>query len=106
MLMSKLAQQSCIQSNGDADTDIASTALKLAESGDEVSVAVAADDTDILVMLVYHLLPDMADIFLYPMQKREINVRQLQDHLGHQTCKQILVVYACSGRLRQCFRFI
>ena len=37
-----------------ADTDIVSTALKLAASGDKVSVAVAADDTDILVMLVYH----------------------------------------------------
>ena len=46
----------------------------------------------------------MADIFFVSDAKkkisgksREINVRQLQEHLGHQTCKQILVVHALGG---------
>ena len=43
-----------IQASGDADTDIVSATLKVA-CNQHRSVAVAADDTDILCMLVYQL---------------------------------------------------
>lgn len=44
----------------DADTFIASTALDLASTNTPVTVVI--DDKDILVLLVYHLKPGMADI--------------------------------------------
>jgi len=64
LLMSgiKANEISTVQSSGDADVDIASTALKFASS-QELAVAVVADDTDILVLLVHHFHPSMADMF-------------------------------------------
>ena len=47
-------------STGDADTLIVSSALQYAQQGQEVNVV--ADDTDILVLLVYHWKDTMADI--------------------------------------------
>ena len=54
-------------SHGDADTLIASTALEIAASGRKVSVV--ADDTDVLILLLYHWNDEMADIFFYSEAK-------------------------------------
>ena len=58
-------------SHGDADTLTASTALEIAASGRKVSVV--ADDTDLLILLLYHWNDEMADIFLYSKAKRNKN---------------------------------
>ena len=45
-----------INCSGDADSTICHTALDLATAG-EKEVVLIADDTDIFVMLIYHILP-------------------------------------------------
>jgi hypothetical protein len=60
----------CFQSNGDADIDIVSTANNLASS-ESRSVAVIADDTDILVLLLYHVKPSMARTFFVSEAKKD-----------------------------------
>jgi len=46
----------------DADTLIARTALNLASANTPVTVV--ADNANVLVLLVYHFKPEMADIFI------------------------------------------
>jgi len=50
------------QASGDADTLIVSTALQIA-ADEKTAVAVVADDTDIMVMLAYHLTPAMSNVY-------------------------------------------
>ena len=47
------------ESIGDADTDIAATSLSLGQTD---HVTVAADDTDVLVLILYHWTSVMVDI--------------------------------------------
>ena len=56
-------------STGDADTLIVACALQFAEQGTEV--AVEADDTDILILLMYHWKQSMADVYFHPKPNRE-----------------------------------
>ena len=51
------------QAQADADTLIVSTALDFAKN--QQTVEVIANDTDILVMLLYHWQDDMANIFIH-----------------------------------------
>ena len=51
-----------IQSESDADTHIISAAIALASDGNHTTVI--ADDTDILVLLLFHGNADMSDIHL------------------------------------------
>lgn len=53
----------------DADTTICETALTLASSG-EKEVTLVADDTDILVMLIYHWKLEMKDITFFQHRMR------------------------------------
>jgi len=55
--------------SADTDTDIASAALHLAATGQVV--AVAADDTDVLVLLVHHMISSMEDIY-FAYQNRSL----------------------------------
>ena len=55
----------------DADCLIADTALQLAKRGHVVSVIASYylmnNDTDVLVLLVHHFRPEIADIFSEPV---------------------------------------
>ncbi len=57
-----------IQSESDADTQIVSAAVALASDGKHTTVI--ADDTDILVLLLFHWNADMADIHLRSERKK------------------------------------
>ena len=50
-----------VECTGDADVTIAKTAIEYAEGGHDV--VVTADDTDILILLIYHWREDLADVF-------------------------------------------
>jgi len=50
------------QAMNDADTLIVQTALNFASA--EQPVLVVADDTDVLVLLVYHFKTSMADVYI------------------------------------------
>ena len=55
-------------SSNNADTLIIKCAIKLALAGNVCTVI--ADDTDILVLLMYYLQPHMADIFLFSIESK------------------------------------
>lgn len=90
------------QGSGDADTDIVRTALDIASA--KQRVAVAADDTDILAMLVHHADSCMADIYLVSQVRnrksgnlRTILIQSVKKCLGPAACKQILVLHSLGG---------
>ena len=56
------------QSSNDADTLIVKCAVELALAGNVCTVV--ADDTDILVLLMYYFQPHMADIFLFSIASK------------------------------------
>jgi len=89
-------------SAGDADVDIAATALELAQH-DRKPVAVYAEDTDILALLVHHRQPHMNVFMEYDRKTasqphgRCIDINALQSCLGSDICQNILVLHAFGG---------
>ena len=85
----------------DADVDIATAALNEAR---HTSVTVAAEDTDILVLLAYHLSDDMNDIIMLSQttskqtgQCGSFSIRDIQHSLGKTLCNQLPAVHAIGG---------
>lgn len=80
-------------------TGIVKAALTRATENQQVIVV--ADDTDILVLLVYHFKPTMNDIYLNTSGKKKIGemviVRSVQANIGIKLSDQILVIHALSG---------
>jgi len=94
----------CLQAAGhtvrtasdNADTLMVKQALDIAKAGQAVSVI--ANDTDILVMLVYHFQSDMSDIFMYSHAIKRINsVRAIAASLGSSVVSRLLVIHSISG---------
>ena len=86
------------QSAGDADTMIVACALQYATQGIEATVV--ADDTDVLVLLMYHWQKEMADVyFLSEMktQKKLWNMRVISTKIGEVISSHILFIHAWSG---------
>jgi len=90
------------QATADADTDIVAAAISHASTPE--TTAVFADDTDILVLLVYHLKASMADVYFVSDAKKKgcfetksINVRSIQKKLKPDACSQLLVIHALGG---------
>eukprot|EP00794_Sanderia_malayensis_P018452 gene18452-20301_t len=90
-----------VYSNGDADTLIASTALEFCALGSTVSVV--ADDTDVLILLLYHWNDKMAGIFFYSEAKRDKNnivplhsIKDISVSLGNNLKVLILFIHAWS----------
>ena len=91
-----------VQAEADCDTGVVSTALVKASC--RQTVAVAADDTDILVMLVHHLQDHMADIHFVSQirnkttgQYKQLSVRAIQQAIGEQACRQLVSIHAIGG---------
>lgn len=83
------------QAPGDADTVIAATALKIASNQ---AVAVAADDTDIIILLVHHLRDNFHDInFVSQRGQSRRSIRQIQRHIGKTACTQLPAIHAIGG---------
>ena len=87
------------QSDGDADTDIVYAALTLGARNEQVGVV--ANDTDILVLLVHHVTPEMPAIYFISEAKKTnktptkyINIHQVQRNIGPTACQQILAIHA------------
>ena len=89
------------KSDGDADTLIAKEALYRAKG--RKSVVVATDDTDVLVLLMYHWKHDMEDVYFSTEKKEEKKaaspqfwkIRQLVEAQPH--VKQLLFARAWIG---------
>jgi len=87
------------QAAGDADCDIANAALTLANKNKKV--VVVADDTDILVLLVYHFSSTIDNIYLSTSGKRKVGeficIRMVQAKIGIKVSRQVLVIHALGG---------
>jgi len=90
------------QSDGDADTDIVGAALRVASRNQPIGVV--ANDTDILILLLYHVKPYMPEIYFVSEGKKSsktpnkyINIHQVQKEIGQKACQQILVIHAFGG---------
>jgi hypothetical protein len=88
----------------DADTLIAKTAIDFARAKNTRSVTVIANDTDILVLLVYHFNTEMAEIFMMSRvfskaswKTELISIRQLRLSLGLTAANSLLAIHAISG---------
>ena len=89
------------QSDGDADTDIVLTALRLA-SACNVPVGVVANDTDIMALLFHHVEPGMPIIYFVSENKKSGTVQnefpciqKIQQRIGEQAFMQILAFGGC-----------
>ena len=83
--------------NGDADTMIVTCALQYASQND---VNVVADDTDVLVLLMYHWKPNMADVYsLSEVRKNMLvwKIRDLVTKAGQVITSHFLFLHAWSG---------
>ena len=85
---------------GDADVLIVQTAVESAKSRDTVLVG---DDTDLLVLLLYHVDTAGHDIYFKPEPKKDANkirtwdIEQAKQTLGQDICTNILFVHALLG---------
>ena len=88
----------------DADTYVAKVALQIAEANQVVSVI--ANDTDILVLLLYHFHSEMSDIFMYSPPCRNVNsIPAIASSLGPLVFESS-PSYSCNQWLRFDFMFI
>ena len=65
------------QSTGDADTMIVHCALQLATQGTEVMVV--ADDTDVLILLIFHWHGEMANVYFLSESSKTRKCRKIRD---------------------------
>src|SRR6218665_316434 len=89
-----------MQAPSDADTLIVRVALDIATSGQYVTVV--ADDTDVLVLLVHHWKPSMAEIYMKRVPRRPsacttISIRLVQKSVGCSIVPCLLAIHALSG---------
>ena len=83
-------------STGDADIMIVKCALDFAAQGNEVTVV--ADDTDILVLLIYHWKINMATVYFKSETKKTMwKVQDLIANAGELLTSHILFIHAWSG---------
>ena len=83
-------------SSGDADTMIVSCALQFAGQGNDVIVV--ADDTDLLVLLIHHWNPSMADVYFQSdAQKKMWKIHDVIVEVGDVVQAHLLFVHAWSG---------
>ena len=86
------------QSTGDADTMIVQCALHYAIEGSEVNVV--ADDTDVLVLLMYHWKQNMASIYFLSEAGKNLNIWRISDlveQAGPIVTSYLLFLHAWSG---------
>ncbi|KAK7109451.1 hypothetical protein V1264_013491 [Littorina saxatilis] len=82
---------------GDADCVIVQVAL---QSAVEYTTYVVGEDTDLLILLLFHVKSDMKDVFFSSSKAsttRLWDIRSTQSRLGPNVCKNILFAHAFSG---------
>ena len=84
------------QAEGDADWQIVSCTLQKATTRPCILIG---DDTDLLVMLLYHTKPSHHPIFMQTSAKIDnvFDIHQLQSNLGQSLCANILFAHAFTG---------
>ena len=95
-----------VQAEEDADTEIVSVALQFATNPAR-PVAVVAEDTDILALLLFHRQPTMSEVFLCSEAGKTtgcttstgkcITSSSLQNKIASKACQRMLAVHAFGG---------
>ena len=101
LLGEQLSKNNCTvyYAKSDADFIIVQKAVETAENSNTVIVG---DDTDLLVLLIYHTKLNHNEIFFIPEPKKNSkcriwNVKQVKTELGSFVCKHILFLHAMLG---------
>ena len=91
-----------VECEGDADKTIASKGIEMAKEGKQATVV--ADDTDILVMLVYMWEETMNDLFLRHEARKSIkkdveiiNIKDVSSKLAIHVKENLLFIHAWGG---------
>ena len=84
----------------DADTKIVDAALKVARLGQIVTVV--ADDTDILILLLYFWSSEMAAVYMRSEPKKQqnlklLNIQELAGNLKPSVRRNLLFIHAWAG---------
>ena len=90
------------QASSDADTSVVRVALQTVTTGQHTTVV--ADDTDILVLLVFHWQSCMAEVHMQKKARGKtkvasttISIPLVQQLMGCETARRLLVIHALSG---------
>ena len=101
MLRQKLDQNGCstLQAEGDADVLIAKTAVKLSESQ---ATTLVGDDTDLLILLLYHYDPQSRELFFRPEPRQNTRsrtwaIKEVKGALGEKLCGNLLFLHSFLG---------
>ena len=99
--MAKISKNNCTvyHTKLDAEFLIVQKAVETAEYSNTV---VLGDDTDLLVLLIYHTKLNHKEIFFIPEPKKNSkcriwNVKQVKTELGSFVCKHIFFLHAMLG---------
>ena len=102
MLSKKLVEMNCetYHASGDADLLIVQKAVKSAST---VHTVLVSDDTDLLILLIYHASLDSCSLFFKPEPKKSTkyprvwNIHAVIKQLGPDICSHILFLHAILG---------
>ena len=101
MLGEDLRSNDCevFHDHGDADCLIVTKAIERAEDS---NIVLVGDDTDLLILLLYHLNERSHLIFFAPSPKKSArartwNVKEVKNKLGSYICKHILFIHSMLG---------
>ena len=102
MLSGHLQKKNCqtFHAPGDADLLIVQKAV---ESATTTNTVLIGDDTDLLILLIYHTNLESHDIFFQPEPKKSTknprvwNINVLKQQLGPRVCTHILFMHAILG---------
>ena len=77
--------------------------MKAVESASAVKAVLIGDDTDLLILLLYHASLDSFKLFLKPEPKKSVktsqvwNIHAVKKQLGPNICSHILFLHAILG---------
>ncbi|KAK7105530.1 hypothetical protein V1264_016896 [Littorina saxatilis] len=103
LLSSRFSQHGfdTVHTTADADRLVVKTSLELARKG---NVILVGEDTDLLILLLYHLTPDHCPVFFTSVRSSTAksaaklwDIRKVQTVLGSQVCENILFAHAFGG---------
>ena len=101
LISKRLRGKGCtvVNCTGDADTEIVSVTIAASEYG---STTLIGEDTDLLVLLLYHMKPGQKSVFFRSDKKttsqvRVYNINKLKILLGPDLCSHLLFIHAFTG---------
>jgi hypothetical protein len=100
LISDSLRKKGChvVHAEGDADVDIVKATVEVSASK---STTLIGEDTDLLVLLLYHTTKDCKDLYFRSdkgkAKKNVYNIKVLKQLLGDNVCCDLLFSYAFSG---------